>query len=323
MRAYNLIELFKFITEDLEMYFQRKLLYLAFGRSASSVSQSTITIDEKNPSKFHVPSREDNNIIYTVDCTIGTCTCPQGTSGNACPHQAAVALKFGISNINFVPQTAKERFNLAILAVGNNNNFSVTQFVSLHQKEIESSPHFYKDQDKDHDEQQVILPSMPADSQESISTETNDNCISSQTDANLPDAELSVDQIIKLHQQVSQDIEYKLRTSDTNFRLCYYKYVTLYRRISSKCRGQAPVASLTTAYAQFGKDRGGNYLPVLHNNSRILKSASAQPSGCRPMLSNSNKDANMKVRKTFNSHKRKRNLAHNIKKNLPNAGPKR
>ena len=175
MRAYNLIELFKFITEDLEMYFPRKLLSLAFGkpqnlhlasrcfgRSASSVSQSTITIDEKNPSKFHVPSREDNNIIYTVDCTIGTCTCPQGTSGNACPHQAAVALKFGISNINFVPQTAKERFNLAILAVGNNNNFSVTQFVSLHQKEIESSPHFYKDQDKDHDEQQVILPSMPA-----------------------------------------------------------------------------------------------------------------------------------------------------------------
>ena len=349
MRAYNLIELFKFITEELEMYFQRKLLSLAFGkpqnlhlaarcfgRSASSVSQSTITIDEKNPSKFHVPSREDNNIIYTVDCTIGTCTCPQGTSGNTCPHQAAVALKFGTSNINFVPQTAKERFNLAILAVGNNNNFSVTQFVSLHQKEIESSPHFYKDQDKDHDEQQVILPSMPADSQESISTETNDNCISSQTDANLPDAELSVDKIIKLHQQVSQDIEYKLRTSDTNFRLCYYKYLTLYRRIISKCRGQAPVASLATAYAQFGKDRGGNYLPVLHNNSRIkvqptaisrrksgIKSTSAQPSGRRPMISNSSKDANMKVRKTFNSQKRKRNLAHNIKKNLPNAGPKR
>ena len=349
MRVYNLIELFKFITEDLEMYFQRKLLSLAFGkpqnlhlasrcfgRSASSVSQSTITIDEKNPSKFRVPSREDNNIIYTVDCTIGTCTCPQGTSGNACPHQAAVALKFGISNINFVPQTAKERFNLAILAVGNNNNFSVTQFVSLHQKEIESSPHFYKDQDKDHDEQQVILPSMPADSQESISTETNDNCISSQTDANLPDAELSVDQIIKLHKQVSQDIEYKLRTSDTNFRLCYYKYLTLYRRIISKCRGQAPVASLATAYAQFGKDRGGNYLPVLHNNSRIkvqptaisrrksgIKSTSAQPSGRRPMLSNSSKEANMKVRKTFNSQKRKRNRAHNIKKNLPNAGPKR
>lgn len=33
MRAYNLIELFKFITEDFEIYFQRKLLALAFGRT--------------------------------------------------------------------------------------------------------------------------------------------------------------------------------------------------------------------------------------------------------------------------------------------------
>ena len=152
----------------------------------------------------------------------------------------------------------------------------------------------------------------------------------------MPDAELSVDQIIKLHQQVSQDVEYKRKTTDTNFRLCYYKYLTLYTRIISKCRGQAPVASPATAYAQFGKDRGGNYLPLLHNNSRIqvqptaisrrksgIESTSAQPSGRRPMLSNSNKDANIKVRKTFNSQKRKRNLAHNIKKNLPNAGPKR
>ena len=32
MKAYNLIELFHFITEDLEMYFQRKLLSLAFGK---------------------------------------------------------------------------------------------------------------------------------------------------------------------------------------------------------------------------------------------------------------------------------------------------
>ena len=107
MRAYNLIELFHFITEDLEMYFQRKLLSLAFGkpqnlhlaarcfgRSTSSVSQSTITIDEKNPCKFHVPSRDDNgNSIYIVDCMLGTCTCQQGMNGNACPHQA-VALKY-------------------------------------------------------------------------------------------------------------------------------------------------------------------------------------------------------------------------------------
>ena len=35
MRAYNFIELFKFITEVPQMYFQRKLLALAFGKSLS------------------------------------------------------------------------------------------------------------------------------------------------------------------------------------------------------------------------------------------------------------------------------------------------
>ena len=145
--------------------------------------------------------------------------------------------------------------------------------------------------------------------------------------------------IIKLYQQVShgQDIEYKLRTSDSNFCLCYCKYLTLYRKIISKCRGQAPVDSLASAYAQFGKERGGNYLPVLHNSSRIkvqptavsrrksgIKSSNAQPRGRRPKLLDSNKDANMKIRKTFNNQQRRRNLAHNIyRENLPNAGPKR
>ena len=121
MRAYNLIELFRFITEDLEMYFQRKRLSLAFdkpqnlhlavrcfGRTASSVSQHPIIIDEKNSSKFHVPSRDDkSNIIYTVDCTLGTCTCPQEVNGNACPHQAAVALKFGLKKHQLCSSNSK------------------------------------------------------------------------------------------------------------------------------------------------------------------------------------------------------------------------
>lgn len=116
MRAYNLIELFHFITEDLEMYFQRKLLSLAFGkpqnlhlaarcfgRKASSANLNSITKDDQSPFKFYVPSREDSNVVYVVDCNLGICTCQQGVNGNVCPHQAAVALKFGINNVNFIP----------------------------------------------------------------------------------------------------------------------------------------------------------------------------------------------------------------------------
>ena len=60
--AYNLIELFHFITEDLEMYFQQKLLSLAFkkpynfhlaarsfGRNQSSVNLNSITKDDQAP----------------------------------------------------------------------------------------------------------------------------------------------------------------------------------------------------------------------------------------------------------------------------------
>lgn len=55
MRAYNFIELFKFITEDLQMYFQRKLFALPFGKSLSwlpsvlvqQLLQSSFTLSNK------------------------------------------------------------------------------------------------------------------------------------------------------------------------------------------------------------------------------------------------------------------------------------
>ena len=83
--------------------------------------------------------------MFVVDCNLSICTCQQGVNGNACSHQAAVALKCGINNANFIPQTANERLNLATLAVGSKNNFRVTQLVNLCQKEIENNPDFYGD----------------------------------------------------------------------------------------------------------------------------------------------------------------------------------
>ena len=139
-------------------------------------------------------------------------------NGNACPHQAAVALKYGISHLNFIPQTAKERFNIAIVAAGNNTKFNVSQFVSLHQKEIESDPHFFGDQEEMDEEPQVKIPtSTSLDSPRRHST----------TNAAIPavflgDEEISLDHVIKLHKEVSQDIEHRLRTSDKNYCKCVF-----------------------------------------------------------------------------------------------------
>jgi hypothetical protein len=35
--------------------------------------------------------------------SLGICTCPHGENGSGCAHQAAVALKYGGGNINFIP----------------------------------------------------------------------------------------------------------------------------------------------------------------------------------------------------------------------------
>ena len=97
IRAYNLLELFKFITVDLEMHFQRKILALAFGKpqnlnilarcfakTACTVNLDSVIQYDKNHFKYYVPSRKQPNTIYTVDCSIGVCTCPAGNNGTAC-----------------------------------------------------------------------------------------------------------------------------------------------------------------------------------------------------------------------------------------------
>jgi hypothetical protein len=101
------------------MYFQRKLLALAFGKpqnlhvtarcfgkNASTVPIDNIKRDMTNPFVFSVRSRKEDNTVYQVDTSLGICTCPCGENGNACAHQAAVALHYGGSNLNFIPQSS-------------------------------------------------------------------------------------------------------------------------------------------------------------------------------------------------------------------------
>ena len=131
--------------------------------------------------------------------------------------------------------------------MGNNKNLNVAQFVSLHQKEIESNPHFYGDKEIEDDMETLPTTTDSAGSPEMHKHVDNINSVTNDTE-HLPDEDISMEQIIQLHKQVSQDIEYKICTSDNNFRQCCFKYLSLYRKIIAKCRGQAPVAALASAY---------------------------------------------------------------------------
>ena len=147
IRAYNLVELFRFIVEDLDKYFQRKLLSLAFGkpqnlhiasrcfgRNASTVDFATITQDSTEPFKFYVPSRKEKGTTYVVNSSIGMCSCPAGENGNSCPHQAAVALKYGVSNSNFIPNNHIDKYKLAVLAIGDHPDLCAEKFADIHKK---------------------------------------------------------------------------------------------------------------------------------------------------------------------------------------------
>ena len=69
---------------------------------------------------------------------MGICTCPHGENGTACAHQAAIALRYGGCNLNFMPQSSEERYKLAVLAIGDNPQLNVAKFAQLHEKPDES-----------------------------------------------------------------------------------------------------------------------------------------------------------------------------------------
>jgi len=168
------------------------------------------------------------------------CTCPLGSNGNPCAHQVAVALKYGIAGINFIPQRLEERLSLAKLAIGDHKELELQKFVHLHQNQhakIDMDNHDYVvPMEVDYDIPPTTSSSQSSDEESEV------------------EADIQMEDILRLHLKVQSDIELKLKTTDKNFRACYMKYLEVYSKIISKARSHTPVAALATAFVNFGKD---------------------------------------------------------------------
>ena len=114
VKAYNLVQVFHFLTDTLESYHCRKLIsvsnnrldsYIALkfqGLHAAKISKECIQETEcKNV--YIVQSKTDCTMSYTVDMIVGVCTCPPGIDGSPCSHQAAVSIHYGRAFINCIP----------------------------------------------------------------------------------------------------------------------------------------------------------------------------------------------------------------------------
>ncbi|GBB99478.1 hypothetical protein RclHR1_35340001 [Rhizophagus clarus] len=68
--------------------------------------------------EFSVQSTRKDDLFYIVNSEIGTCTCPVGVSGAPCKHQGAVAMKYHIAILNFIPSlTPQDRMVYAYVTL--------------------------------------------------------------------------------------------------------------------------------------------------------------------------------------------------------------
>ncbi|XP_056142815.1 uncharacterized protein LOC130118399 [Lampris incognitus] len=129
-KAYNVLQLFDFLTTCLSAYYEARITDAAIGhweglqKSRFLVKSNSVEpedIHKIDASHFEVKSCSTPGKIYVVDVHLEMCTCPMGSSGEPCKHQAAVVLQHRVPSTNFLPQTAEMRAKLLYIATGKDN----------------------------------------------------------------------------------------------------------------------------------------------------------------------------------------------------------
>ena len=135
IKAYNLIQLFDFLTVTFELYYERCLLAVAHNRMDRYISlrYKGLGVAKINQDSIHQSTTEGHVYLvkstfyvdkeYEVDTQKWTCTCTVSRtgypSGEPCKHQHAVANKLNITAPNLLPYfNADGRYLHALIAVG-------------------------------------------------------------------------------------------------------------------------------------------------------------------------------------------------------------
>lgn len=138
-QAYNCVQVFQFITTIMERFYERRLLGIAHCHPGhlriakrflcpgwDSINASEIR-QTGTPTEYLVPShKKDNDLFYTVNTELCTCTCIVGLTGAPCKHQGAVAAKYRIGSLNFFQSlTPYDRACFAYIARVSANDFKL------------------------------------------------------------------------------------------------------------------------------------------------------------------------------------------------------
>jgi hypothetical protein len=129
-KAFNVVALVEFCGTIWNRYFIARLLNFAHGRRAEPVlgfallckRMAGIDLEQiklVSDSTYTVPSATLADTEYIIDVDLGVCSCPRGSEGAFCKHQAILHKHKDVMLPNLPPITLQGRYSLAQLALGN------------------------------------------------------------------------------------------------------------------------------------------------------------------------------------------------------------
>ena len=250
IKAYNLIQMFQFITVTMEKYFINRLLDMAHSRYRPGIAlrykalysvQKTFTIIKQLRDSIYliVEDKPRVGILESlVDMDIGICSCSLGNTGAPCKHQGAVARKFNLCSVNLAPfYSQKARQAFAILAVGKSNTMDMDFYADLRAQDVTSlqKPDIQTPAITTNDTltDDLTLPLQGSD-KENSPTPPEDR---------LPTFRLELEEVV-------QDMLERVKEGDRNYISGLRKYIAAYKAMQ---RSHAPTASIAYAFHSFGR----------------------------------------------------------------------
>ena len=265
VKAFNLIQMFQFVTTTMEAYFTNRLLDIAHSRYRPGVALKYKEVDTKGMEIKEIKKcrqsiyvvklevKQIGELEYVVDMELGMCSCSKGSIGAACKHQAAVAKQFNISSLNIAPVHSKEaRMQYATLATGKalDEDFYAHLRDTITSTKVENIHHHRQTQPQG----DVAKPDQPQD-EVACGFGDNDSTLTLGDGTATPDTDdLWQEQLehFKLSLNgVVQDMMSRLEGGDHNVISGVSAFVCTYQKMVKS--SPAPSAAIAYALHHFGK----------------------------------------------------------------------
>lgn len=124
-KAYSPVQLFFFIVNDLDAFYEMKLLDIAANRPAQYLKKKFILTDSQREQlefkyleSIYEVKNNYKNTVYNIDLDLGICSCPEGSTGKPCKHQIFVASSLNVDLTLCLPTNEETRKKLHIIATG-------------------------------------------------------------------------------------------------------------------------------------------------------------------------------------------------------------